>query len=40
MTIVSYLLSTCGCQFIYETASVLAHSVTLYYILQTLLLPN
>ena len=35
----SYLLSTCRCQFIYATPSVLAHSVMLYYILQTLLLP-
>jgi len=36
----SYLLSTYGCWFIYKTPSVLAHSVMLYYILQTLLLPN
>ena len=36
----SYLLSTYKCRFIYETPSVLAHSVMLYYILQTLLLPN
>jgi len=35
----SYLLSTYGCWFIYETPSVLAHSVMMYYILQTLL-PN
>ena len=28
----SYLLSTYECRFIYETPSVLAHSVTLYYI--------
>ena len=36
----SYLLSTYWCWFICETPSVLAHSVMLYYILQTLLLPN
>ena len=36
----SYLLSTYWCRFIYETPSVLAPSVMLYYILQTLLLPN
>ena len=36
----SYLLSTYRCWFICETPSVLAHSVMLYYILQTLLLPN
>ena len=35
-----YLLSTYGCWFICETPSVLAHSVMLYYILQTLLLSN
>ena len=34
------IFSTYKCWFICETPSVLAHSVTLYYIFQTLLLPN
>ena len=38
MTIVSYLAHTVLVH--WETPSVLAHSVILYYILQTLLLPN
>ena len=39
MTIATYVAPT-GCWFICETPSVLAHSVMLYYILQSLLLPN